>query len=153
MPFILKTRRKAMKKKIIIISVVLIGFILALTSHSWAARGRGGPRYLDRGGWHQNWDKHPGHHYGWDRGGRHHPRYHRPAPGFRPGYRKWRHRPFYRHGYPKRFYRRHHRGVVNQINNYYGNVESDYPPEDQYQVNASVSDTGFSVSVGISGTD
>jgi hypothetical protein len=38
-----------MKKKIIIISVVLIGFIVAFTSNSWAQRERGGDRRGDRG--------------------------------------------------------------------------------------------------------
>ena len=39
-----------MKKKIIIISVVLIGFIVALTTNSWAQRERGGDRRPGRGG-------------------------------------------------------------------------------------------------------
>jgi hypothetical protein len=46
-----------MKKKIIIISVVLIGFFLAVTANSWAQRERGGDRRVDRGGDFQNGDR------------------------------------------------------------------------------------------------
>jgi hypothetical protein len=36
--------------------------------------------------------------------------------------------------------------VVNQVNNYYSDAESDSEPEDEFSASASISDTGFSVS-------
>jgi hypothetical protein len=43
--------------------------------------------------------------------------------------------------------------VVNQVNNYYSSTESYSEPEDEFSASASVSDTGFSVSVGVSKTN
>jgi hypothetical protein len=197
-----------MKKKIIIISVVLIGFIVALTSNSWAERERGGDRRPDRGGRSEEFNG-PGNHdfdrdrvRDRDRGnhtrrdfnrpgprfkhksprGRHYgpayrskhkfnrrhnyrpayrskPKFHRRHPRavpnrFRPKNRHWRHRPVYRPGRPKPFSRRQRHSVVNQVNNYYSNAE-DYSaaPEDEFTASASISDTGFSVSVGVSNTN
>ena len=156
-----------MKKKIILISVVLIGFVLTVTTNSWAQRERGGNRHRDRGGHFQEWDK-PAHHK-FDRGhGRghypkRHPHHYRPPHRFNPKfkrghhfggphrnlhrYRHWRHRPHHRHGHPRWHRWRHHRRPV--IHNYYGGAER-YGPEDEFHASASVSESGFSVSVGVS---
>ncbi len=121
-----------MKKKIIIISVVLIGFVVAFTSNSWAQRERGGDRRGDRGGQFQKWngsgDRHVDRDRIRDRGPRNHSGRHfnRPGPRFKskfhrrhhyrapyrygPKLRPWRHRPVYRHYRPGRFYRHHRPG-------------------------------------------
>jgi len=180
-----------MQKKIIIISVVLIGFIVALTSNSWAERERGGDRRPDRSGRSAEFngpgnqdidrdrvrDRDPGNqtrrHFnrpvpGFKHKslkGRHyrpaylpkskfHRRHPRAVPNrFRPKYDRWRHRPVYRHGLPKPFYKRQRHSAVNQVNNYYSNAESYSAPEDEFTASASISDTGFSVSVGVSNTN
>ena len=181
-----------MKKKIIIICVMLIGFVLAVTANSWAQRERGGDRRADRGGRErgghfQKWDKPVAHKFSRDRGRAYHPKRHHYRPAhrfkpkfhkrhhyrpaqrfkhkyykrhhyraphrFRPKYRPWRHRPAYRRGHPKHFKWRHRHSVVKQINNYYGSAESYAEPQDEFQASASVSDTGFSVSVGVSKTN
>ena len=155
-----------MKKKIIIISVVLIGFVLAVTANSWAQRERGGDRRVDRGGddrggQFQKWDKpavhkfnrNPGQAYH-RRGNPHHKRHpYRVTPRIRPNFRPWRHRPVYRHGHPRPFKWRHRHSVVKEINNYYSSAESYAAPQDEFQASASVSDSGFSVSVGVSKTN
>ncbi len=79
--------------------------------------------------------------------------YYRPPHRFRPKYRHWRHRPVYRHGFPGH-YRWHHRhSVLQEINNYYSKAESYAVPADAFQASASVSDSAFSVSVGVSKTN
>ena len=158
-----------MKKKIIIISVVLIGFILALTANSWAQRERVGERHRDRGGQFEKWDKPAVHKFQRDRGRAYHPKRHnyRPVHRFKPKFhrrhhnggphqkwhrnRHWRHRPIYRHGQPRRHYWQHHRRPV--IHNYYSSAESYTAPEDEFHASATVSDSGFSVSVGVSKTN
>jgi hypothetical protein len=180
-----------MKKKIIIISVVLIGFIVALTSNSWAQRERGGDGRPDRGGRFEESnrpgdpdfdrdrvrDRDPGnqtrrhfnrpgprfkpnfiqrHHYRPGYRSRH--KFHRRHPWavpnrFRPKYRHWRHRPVYRRGHPRPFFKRQRHSVVNQVTNYYSNAESYSEPEDEFTASASISDTGFSVSVGVRETN
>jgi len=162
-----------MKKKIIIISVVLIGFFLAVTANSWAQRERGGDRRVDRGGQFQKLDKpavhkfnrnsdrayqptHNSHQYRpvqrfYPKFQKRHP-YHVP-PRFRPNFRLWRHRPVYRHGHPRPFKWQHSHSVVKEINNYYSSAESYAAPQDEFQASASVSDSGFSVSVGVSKTN
>jgi hypothetical protein len=156
-----------MKTKITIISVVLIGFILAVSGNSWAQRERGGGGHRDRGGHFKKWDKPPVHKF--DRGngrGYHNKRYHqnhRPVHRFKPKFHKrhhyraphrnrhWRHRPSYRHRQFKRHYWRHHRRPV--INNYYSSAENYAEPEEAFQASASVSESGFSVSAGVSKTN
>lgn len=160
-----------MKKKIIIISAVLIGFVLAVCGNSWAQRESSGGRHRDRGGHFQKWDKPAVHKFDRDyRRGYHPKRYqhnYRPVHRFKPKFhrrqhyraphrnwhkfRHWRHRPYYRHGHPKRQYRRHHRRPV--INNYYSSAESYAAPEEEFHASASVSDSSFSVSVGVSKTN
>ena len=180
-----------MKKKIIMISVVLIGFIVALTTNSWAQRERGGDGRPDRGGRVEEFngpedkdfdrdrvrDRNRGNHTRRDfnrpgprfKNKLHKRDHYRPAyrskhkfyqrhpwgmPNrFRPKYRHWRHRPVYRHGHPRPFLKRNLHSGVNQVNNYYSNAESYSAPEDEFSASASISDTGFSVSVGVRETN
>jgi hypothetical protein len=164
-----------MKKKIIIISVVLIGFFLAVTANSWAQRERGGDRRVDRGGrdrggQFQQWDKPAVHKFNRNSNRayqptrnfhhnrpvqRFYPKFHkrhpyRVPPRFRPKFGPWRHRPVYRHGHPRPFKWRHSHSVVKEINNYYSSAESYATAQDEFQASASVSDSGFSVAVGVS---
>ena len=143
-----------MKKKIIIISVVLIGFILVLGSNSWAQRERGGDRRADRGDHFQNRNGSGDRDFDRDRirdrGPRNPSRRHfnRPGPRFKskfhrphhyrapyrhgPKFRLWRHRPVYRHDRPNRFKGRPYHSAVQQINNYYSSAESYSEPEDEF---------------------
>jgi hypothetical protein len=43
--------------------------------------------------------------------------------------------------------------VVQETNNYYSSAESYAAPQDEFQASAAVSDSGFSVSVGVSKTN
>ena len=59
-----------MVRRLMIISISLIGLTLALGSNAWADRGRGDRGHRTDNGYHHNY-KHPsGHHYGWDKGKR-----------------------------------------------------------------------------------
>ena len=159
-----------MKKKIIIVGLTLIGLIFAFNSNSWAAGGRGDHRHHDHGKHQQRWNKPSDHHYHrkherghWFKyhhyqpvhrfGPKHYKQHYHPHYRFGPRHYKRHHRPFYRPHYHKRFHRHHHRPVYRIINNYYGNVESDPEPENQYLLSAFVSDTGFSFAMGVSGLD
>lgn len=163
-----------MKKKIAIISVVFIGFFLAVTANSWAQRERGGDRGGDdRGGQFQKWDKpavqkfnhNSDRAYQFKRNPQHYrpvqrfyPKFHkrqpyRVPPRFWPKFGPWHHRPVYRHGYPRPFMWRHSHSVVKEINNYYSSAESYTAAQDEFQASASVSDSGFAVSVGVSKTN
>ena len=144
-----------MKKKIILISVVLIGFVLAVSANSWAQRERVGERHRDRGGRFEKWDKPAPHKFQRDRGRAHHPkRYHknyRPVHRFKPKFHRRLH-----HGRPHpKWHRyrhwRHHRRPV--IHNYYSSVERYAWPEDEFQASATVTESGFAVSVGVSKTN
>ncbi|MGD9182845.1 MAG: hypothetical protein PVG15_15295 [Desulfobacterales bacterium] len=164
-----------MKKKIIIIGVVLIGFMMALTSNSWALRERGGDRRPDRsdqfqprnGSGDRDFDRQRIR----DRGSRNHfgQHFNRPGPRFKPKFHRrhhyrapyrhgpkfwrWRHRPVYRHGHPGRFYRRPYHSVVKEINHYYSSAESYSEPEDEFAASATITDSGFSVFVGVKETN
>jgi hypothetical protein len=160
-----------MKKKIIIISVVFIGFVLAITANSWAQRESAGKRHGDRGGHFQKWDKPAIHKFDRDRARRDHLRGHQNGPAkrfkpkfhkrhhyraphrFGPKYRIWRHRPTQRRPYPKRFFWRHRHSALNHSVRYYSTAESYAVPEEAFLASASVSDSGFSVSIGVSKTD
>lgn len=164
-----------MKKKIIIISVVLIGFIVALSSNSWAQRERGGDRRPDGGNHFQKWKGSGDHNFDRDRIPNRGPRvqskphfnrpgslvkskfhkrqHYRPPYRYKPKFKPWFHRPIYRHGYPNRFYRRPHHSMVKEINNYYGSTESYYAPEDEFTASATITDTGFAFSVGVKETN
>ena len=100
-----------MKKKIIVITISLMAFAIALAGNSWAARERGGNRHLDRGDRFQRADNpvDRGHFRG--RGNGHIPRrnFVRPEPGFKHKYFKRHHyRPAHRF-MPKHYKGRHYR--------------------------------------------
>ena len=151
-----------MKKKILIISVVLIGFIVALTSNSWAQRERGGDRRSDRGNHFQKGNGSGDHDFDRDRirdrGPRNHSRRHfnRPGPRFKPKFQKrhpyrapYRYRPKFRPGRHRPVYRRPHHSVVKEINNYYSSAESYFEAEDEFSASATITDTGFAFTVGV----
>jgi hypothetical protein len=130
----------------------MIGSILVLTSNSFAAREKRGHHH-SRNGHYQKWHKPSHYKHGWAWG--HHPKRHhyRPAHGFRNKHHRWHRRPIYRHGHPRRHHGRNQHTVVREINNYYGSTESYVEPEDEFSASASVSDTGFSFTVGVKRTD
>jgi len=176
-----------MKKKIVIISIALMAFAVALAGNSWAERERGGNRHPDRGARFNGADnpvdrghfrgrgpaqfprrdfKRPGPRFKQKSFKRHHyrpahrfknkhyrGRHHRTPNRFHPKFRRWRHRPVYRHGHPRPFKWRHSRSVEQEINNYYSNTEDYTAPSEEFQASASVSDSGFSISVGTSRTN
>ena len=176
-----------MKKKIVIISVALTAFAVALAGNSWAERERGGQRHMNRGDRYQEADSPGDRGYFRERGNGHGPRrdFIRPGPRikhkyfkrnhyrstprlkhhynrrphyrapyrFHPKFRHWRHRPVYRHGHPGLFKWRQSHSVVREINNYYGSAGDYALPAEAFQASASVSDGGFSVSVGASKTN
>ena len=125
-----------MKKIILIICVIMIGSILGLTSNSFASREMRGHHH-GRGGHYQKWHKPAFNKYGraWHK------------------HNRWHRRPVYRHGHPGRYYRYPRRIVVQEVNNYYDSAESYAYPEDEFNASASVSDSGFSFSVGVRRTD
>jgi hypothetical protein len=159
-----------MKKKIII-SVIFIGFVLALTANSWAQRESVGKHHKARGGNFQKWDKPAVDKFDRGKGRAFHSGGHKygPAKRFKPKFRKGhvyraphrygpkyrfrRHRPMHRHVGPKRFFWRHRHSAVNHITNYYSTAENYAVPEEAFQASAAVSDSGFSVSVGVSKTN
>jgi hypothetical protein len=159
-----------MKKKIII-SVIFIGFVLALTANSWAQRESVGKRHGDRGGHSQKWDRPAVPKFDRDSGRAYHsrgnqygpvkrfkPKFHkrhlyRAPHRFGPKYRFWRHRPTQRSVYPKRFFWQHRHSAVNHMTNYYSTAESYAAPEEAFQASAAVSDSGFSILVGVSKTN
>ena len=137
-----------MKKKLVIISVVFIGFVLAVTANSWAQRDSVGQRHQDRGGHSQKWDKPAAHKFDRGRGQdyRGGDRHNRPAHHFRPHLQK-RHQihkqhRYWRPGLPKWRYWRHRRPAV--MHRHYGSAEN------AFQASAAVSDSGFLVSLGVS---
>ena len=152
-----------MKKNIMIISITLIGFILAAGGNLWAANYGSGP--------HPKWDKpsysgnRPDHGRSFVPGNTpdrpvHEltPRIHKPYPNrapyrFAPKYRPWLRRPFFRPFRPKGFFGPRHHAEVNEINNYYSDTERYSVPEDEFNASATISDTGFSVSVGVRDTN
>jgi len=133
-----------MKKTILILCMVAIGSILVLTNNSYASREKP-THYYGRGGYYQKWNKPAYDKHGWAR--RHHLKRHHyhPAHGIRYKHHRWYLKPIYRHGHPGRF----HHTVVREINNYYSSTESYAEPEDEFSASASVSDTGFSFTVGV----
>jgi len=185
-----------MKKKIIIISVLLVGAMVALTSNSWAKRERGGGGRPDQGGRFEEFNQSGNHDFDRvrDRDPRSYTRrdFNRPGPGFkhklhkgnhhRPAYRSgpkfqrrhhyrppyrykpkfprrhhyrapnW-HGPRFRHWRHRPVYRRPHHSVVKEINHYYGSAEGYSAPEDEFSASATITDTGFSVSVGVKDTN
>lgn len=141
-----------MKKMILIICFVMIDSILVLTSNSFAAQEKPGHHDYGRGGHYQKWNKPVYHKHDWSRSYHHKPNY-SPAPGFKPKYRFWHHPAVYRPGHLRPYYRRPQHTVVQEVNNYYSSAESYSASEDEFSASASISDTGFSFSVGVSRTD
>ena len=142
-----------MKKRIILISVVLIGFVLAVSANSWAEREEVGKRHRDGGGQFEKWDKPAVNKFQRDRGQVYHPkqRNYRPVHRFKPKFHKG---PHYGRPQPKWYRYRHwqdHRRPV--VHNYYSSVENYTEPEDEFHASATVSDSGFVVSVGMSTTN
>ena len=75
-----------MVRRLMIISISLVGLTLALGSNAWADRDRGGREHRNDKGYHHN-DKTPkGNHYGWEKGRGNSHREH------------YKHRREYRHG-------------------------------------------------------
>lgn len=141
-----------MKKKILIISIVFVGFILAVTANSWAQRDRAGQGHQDRGGNFQKWDKPAAHKFDRDRDRVSRPgkQFNRPAHYWKPK-SKWRHQNpglqrYWRPGVKNWRYRRYYRPAV--IHKHYGSAERYAAPEEAFQVSAAVSNSGFAVSVG-----
>ena len=144
-----------MKKKIIIISVVLIGLVMVLTANSWAQRESAGKRRGDRSGHFQKWDKPGVHKFDRERLRTDHIRGHQygPAKGFKHKFHK---RYFYRapHRFAPKFrFWRHRHPAVNHITNYHSTAKNYAMPQEAFLASASVSDGGFSVTVGVSKTD
>jgi hypothetical protein len=125
-------RRNAMKQKIALISLALIGFVFVFSGNAWANRDHRGGHYVANphphiGQYHQN-----GH--GWYHGRGFHPnRFHRG-----PQHRGWSYRPA-------------RRTVEKHVYHHY-NSDDRYTDGDQYQAAGTLSDPGFSFSFGISGT-
>jgi len=157
-----------MKKKIIVISVAFIGFILAVTGNSWADRSRDGDRRQNRGVRSQEFSDRDDRHFKGYRVRGYHPSrrpyhpahrfkpwFHKRHPygvpnRFRPKFRHWRHHPRYWQGHPKRFFRHHRHAVGKEINNYHHHAGSYAVPLDEFHASAAASHTGFFVSVGVS---
>ncbi len=122
-----------MKRKLIIVGVVLVGFALALGSRSWAGEGRddhrrGGERYHQRG-----WKAPHENHYGWEKGrGNPHKCVHR-------------HQPACRH-------RCHHqRPVVVERHVYHHYEGRDRDAHGSYNIAASLLNQAFEISVAVKG--
>jgi len=118
-----------MKKKIALISLVLIGFVFVFSGSAWAGR-----------------DSRHGHHYQkWhDKGGPFykHKQYrgwgHGPRGDYGPRYRSPNHHPY-------------RRPVVKHVYHHISSADS-YSDDDRYQASETVSEPGISFSFGISGT-
>jgi len=146
-----------MRKKTVIISIVFVGFILAVTGNSWAQSDRVGQRHQDRGGNFQKWDKPAVQKFDRDRGRVSRPGQHlnRPVHYLKPNLQRHHqinklHR-YRRPGFPGWRNWRHHRPAV--IHNHYGSAQSYAAPEKAFQASAAVFDSGFAVSVGVSRTN
>jgi len=144
-----------MKKKILIISMVFVGFMLAASGSSWAGRDRAGQGHQDRGGNFQKWDKPAVHQFDRNRISPPGKQLNRPTHYWKPKL-QWRHQNpgLYRYRIPDLpgwRNRRYHRPAV--IHNRYGSAENYASPEKAFQASAAVFDSGFAVSVGVSNTN
>ena len=116
-----------MKKKITLISLVLIGFIFVFSGSAWAGR-----------------DYRHGHHYQkqHNKGGPFYKQHrgcgHGPRGYYGPRYRGGHHHPY-------------RRPVVKHVYHHISSEDS-YSDDDQYQASGTVSEPGISFSFGISGT-
>ena len=143
-----------MKKKILIISVIFVGFMLAVNGSSWAERDRAGQGHQGHGGNFQKWDKPAVHKFDRNRISRPGKQLNRPVHYWKPKL-QWRHQNpglhrYRRPGLPKWRNWRHHRPTV--IHTHYGSVGNYAAPEKALQASADVFDSGFAVSVGVSKT-
>ncbi|MGD9251630.1 MAG: hypothetical protein PVG19_10425, partial [Desulfobacterales bacterium] len=81
-----------MTRKLIMTSIVLVGFVLALGSNAWADRDRGKKGHRNGKDHHYKCKNPPGHHYGWHKGkwNPHRDRYqHRRAYHHRDRHHRW----------------------------------------------------------------
>jgi len=128
-----------MKKKIALISLVLIGFVFIFAGSAWAGRDYHRGHHYQKG--HPHHDRHYfRNHNGWrhDRGRHFSPRYHD-----RGRHYGLRHRD--RHPHPYR------RTIEKHIYHHTSSDDS-YADEDPYQVAGTLPEAGFSFTFGISGT-
>lgn len=137
-----------MKKIILMSCAVMISSFLVFATSSFASRGWR-TDYPGRAGHYKKWQTPPVYKHGraWNPHLRQYR--HRPTPGFMHKHPRWHRGPVYRHGHPGRL----HPTVVREINNYYGSAEDYREAGDQFSFSTSVSDTGFSFSVGVEKTD
>lgn len=126
-----------MTRKLILISIVLVGFVLTLGSNAWADRDRNGKRHHYDKRYHHSHKAHRGHHYGWAKGKRHHDK------------RCYRHHHAYRH-------RDQYRPVVVEKHIYHYDQAEETEPvaeeNDGFKFAFSVADEVFGVSVEVSDT-
>jgi hypothetical protein len=146
-----------MKKKILIISIVFVGFVLAVAGNSWAQREKAGKRSADRGGHFQKSNKPAIHKLEGDHARAYRPGKHlnRPVHYLKPTLHK-RHPirklyRFWRSGHPGWRNWRHRRPAV--IHKHYGSAEGYSVPAEAFYASAAVSDSGFAVSVGVNKTN
>ncbi len=161
-----------MARKLILIGIVLVGFLLALGSNAWADRGRHGKRHHDDKGYRYCHKTHHGHHYGWHKGkwNPHRDRYHhRREYRHRDRHHRWdrdRYRgQHYRDRHHRdRYYkgRHHHKRVVEKHVYHHGpkrhrhvekHVYHHYPKRhDRSSIAFTVIDQVLGVAVAVSGT-
>lgn len=126
-----------MTRKLIMISIALVGFTLALGSNAWADDGRNGKRHHNDRRYHQGYKSHPGHHYGWIKGKKH------------PHKPRYRHHQAYRHRDQVR------RPVVVEKHVYHS-YQSEEPEsvveEEGFKFAFSMADEVFGISVAVNGT-
>ena len=116
-----------MKKKVTLISLVLIGFVFVFSGSAWAGRDFRHGHHVQK--WHQKGGHYYKRHHGWRHGrGKH----------FGPRHRD-RRPHYYRRTIEKHVY--HHTSS-----------DDSYASDDQYQVAGTLGDPGFSFSFGISGS-
>ncbi|MGD9329953.1 MAG: hypothetical protein PVJ53_01505 [Desulfobacterales bacterium] len=93
-----------MTRKIILTSIVWVGFVMAFGSNAWADHDRGKRGHRSDKGYHHKFKNPPGHHYGWQKGkgNPHRDRYqHRRVYRYRDGDGHYR-------NHQDRYYKRHH---------------------------------------------
>jgi hypothetical protein len=147
-----------MKKKVTLISLVLIGFVFVFSGSAWAGRDfRPGHHYQK---WHNNGGHHYKRHDGWRHGrGKHFsPRYRAPK-WHNNGGRYYKRHHGWRHGRGKYFGPRHrdrrphyYRRTIEKHVYHHSSSDDSYASDDQYQVAGTLGDPGFSFSFGISGS-
>lgn len=119
-----------MTRKLLIISIALLGISLTLGGHAWAGQGQGGKRHQNDKIYHQGYKTPPGNHYGWKKGKKN------------PHQSRYRHAPVYRH-------RDHHRRPVVEKHVYHHYRSEDRQDAGRFNIAVSVIDNviGFAVAV------